>query len=129
MFNRFVSMISEYASDGFFNATEKLGNYISSTNDFIDILAQIGTIPESIAHDSTEEKLFAKASDAVLARAFRELGLNARVLTERGDSADVIANSPIHGYTLVADAKAFRLSRTAKKSEGFQGGGVIWVAK
>jgi len=120
MFNRFVAMISECANDGFFNATEKLDNYISSTDDFMDILTQIGTIPESIAHDSTEEKLFAKASDSVLARAFRELGLNSKVLTERGDSADIIASSPIHGYTLVADAKAFRLSRTAINPKDFK---------
>ena len=64
-------MIFECANDGFFNAAEKLERFISSSDNFIDILSQIGTIPESIAHDSTEEKLFSKASDSVLARAFR----------------------------------------------------------
>ena len=73
-----------------------------------------------IAHDSTEEKLFAKASDAVLARAFRELGLKASVITERADTADVVIESVYHGYTMVADAKAFRLSRTAKNQKDFK---------
>ena len=81
-----------------------------SCMNFLDILTQIGTIPEAIEHDSTAEKLFSKVSDAVLARAFREIGLKATVLRERADSADVLAESPIHGYTLVADAKAFRMS-------------------
>ena len=52
---------------------------------------------ESIAHDSTEEKLFAKASDAALSRAFRELGLKSLSLKERAGSADVLAKSPIYG--------------------------------
>ena len=88
--------------------------------DFIHTLRQIGIIPECIAHDSTEEKLFSKASDAVLSRAFREIGLKSAVLKERGDAADVLAESPIHGYTLVADAKAFRMSRTAKNQKDFK---------
>jgi type II restriction enzyme len=41
---------------------------------------------------------------------------------QRADSADVIAESDIFGYTLVADAKAFRLSRTAKNQKDFKVG-------
>ena len=67
-----------------------------------------------------KEKLFSKASDAVLSRAFREIGLKSTVLKERGDSADVLAESLFHGYTLVADAKAFRMSRTAKNQKDFK---------
>ncbi|MCL1831918.1 MAG: HindIII family type II restriction endonuclease [Oscillospiraceae bacterium] len=119
-FNYLISLIAEYSNDGFYDAAEKLNNFISSTDDFMDILTQIGTIPESISLDSTEEKLFSKASDMVLSRAFRELGLKSTVLSERADSADVIADSNIHGYTLVADAKAFRLSRTAKNQKDFK---------
>ena len=122
MFDKLISLISEYAHDGFSNAAEKLNEFILSVDDFTDILMQIGTIPESIAHDSTEEKLFAKVSDAVLARAFRELGLKSTILYERADSADVFAESNIYGYTLVADAKAFRLSRTAKNQKDFKVG-------
>jgi len=122
MFSKLYSLIIEYAHDGFYNATDKLNKFISSTDGFADILWQIGTIPEEIPHDSTEEKLFAKASDAVLSRAFRELGLKSTVLSERADSADVIAQSDIYGYSLVADAKAFRLSRTAKNQKDFKVG-------
>jgi len=122
MFSKLLSLIAEYSHYGFYNAAEKLNDFILSTDGFTDILTQIGTIPESIDHDSTEEKLFAKVSDAVLSRAFRELGLKSTVLSERADSADVIAQSNIYGYTLVADAKAFRLSRTAKNQKDFKVG-------
>ena len=93
---------------------------MNSDTDFLNTLRQIGIIPEFIAHDSTGEKLFSKASDMVLSRAFRELGMKSTVLQERSDSADVIAESKIYGYTLVADAKAFRLSRTAKNQKDFK---------
>lgn len=41
-------------------------------------------------------------------------------MVERGDAADVFAESSIYGYTLVADAKAFRMSRTAKNQKDFK---------
>lgn len=118
MFNDILEIIRHSESRNFYESCEILEACINSDRNFADILRQIGIIPEFIAHDSTEEKLFSKASDIVLARAFRELGLNSWVLHERADSADVIAESKIYGYTFVADAKAFRLSRTAKNSEG-----------
>ena len=42
-------------------------------NDLIGIINEIGTIPENIIHDSTEEKLYAKVTDIVLAKSFIEL--------------------------------------------------------
>ena len=54
-----------------------------------------------------------------MSRCFIELGLKSKALTERGNSADIIAES-IHGYTLVADAKTFRMSRTAKNQKDFK---------
>ncbi|GHS89723.1 type-2 restriction enzyme HindIII [Synergistales bacterium] len=120
MFSSLLTEIEKVAQKDFISATKDLVSYIDNVDGFNDILEQIGTISESIDHDSTEEKLFAKASDAVLARAFREVGLKATVLTERGDAADVQAESPIYGYTLVADAKAFRMSRTAKNQKDFK---------
>lgn len=84
------------------------------------LLVEIGSIPESIGHDSTAEKLFAKAADIILARSLRELGLQATVNKERADCADVIAKSQFHEYSLVGDAKAFRLSRTAKNQKDFK---------
>ena len=120
MFSRLIEQISELSCLDFDVASDRIQSYVDSCEDFCDLIRQIGVIPESIEHDSTEEKLFSKASDAVLARAFRELGLRATVLRERGDSADVIAKSCYHGYSLVADAKAFRLSRTAKNQKDFK---------
>lgn len=84
------------------------------------LLTEIGSIPESIDHDSTAEKLFAKAADIVLAKSFRELGLQATVNKERADCADVLAKSLFHEYSFVGDAKAFRLSRTAKNQKDFK---------
>lgn len=120
MFQDFLLKINELAEEDFTVASNKITQYIDACKDFVSILNQIGTIPESIDHDSTQEKLFSKASDAALARALREIGLKATVLRERGDSADVQAESIFHGYTLVADAKAFRLSRTAKNQKDFK---------
>lgn len=120
MFNDLLININRLSSLEFNDASLEIVQYIDSCDDFIGILQQIGTIPESIEHDSTQEKLYSKASDATLARAFREIGLKATVLRERGDSADVQAESIYHGYTLVADAKAFRLSRTAKNQKDFK---------
>lgn len=90
-----------------------------SKDDFIEIVKEIATIPEVIEASSTEEKLYSKASDIVLARCFSEIGLKAKALSERGNSADIVAESH-HGYTLVADAKTFRLSRTAKNQKDFK---------
>lgn len=98
-------------------------NFIDDLSDenFKEVVKGIGTIPERIEHDSTEEKLYSKASDIVLARCFRLLGLAARALDERGDSADIIAESVSgYNYSLVADAKCFRLSRTAKNQKDFK---------
>ena len=120
MFSQLVEQIFQVASKDYLSAVDVLIRYIDTVDDFIGILEQIGTIPESIEHDSTEEKLFAKASDAVLARAFREIGLKSAVLSERANSADVQAESPIFGYSVVADAKAFRMSRTAKNQKDFK---------
>lgn len=90
-----------------------------SKDNVINIVKEIGAIPESIIASSTEEKLYSKASDIILSRCFIELGLKSKALSERGNSADIIAES-IHGYTLVADAKTFRLSRTAKNQKDFK---------
>lgn len=120
MFKDILSTIKTAATINFEDGSILLEECVNRDTDFVNTLKQIGTIPEFIAHDSTEEKLFSKASDIVLSRAFREIGLKSTVLKERGDSADVLAESPLHGYTLVADAKAFRMSRTAKNQKDFK---------
>ncbi|MBQ7168852.1 MAG: HindIII family type II restriction endonuclease [Synergistaceae bacterium] len=120
MFSDILGVIRDSEDRNFDETCGMLEACVNSDKAFIDTLRQIGIIPESIAHDSTGEKLFSKASDIVLSRAFRELGLKSTVLHERADSADVIAESKLYGYALVADAKAFRLSRTAKNQKDFK---------
>lgn len=89
-----------------------------SRQEIIEHLDHAGVIPECFDHDSTEEKLFAKYCDALLTRCLRELGLNAEMIAERSDAADVLAKAD--GHSLVGDAKAFRLSRTAKNQKDFK---------
>lgn len=84
----------------------------------LDHLRLGGTIPETYKHDSSEEKLYSKYTDALLAVVFRHMGLQSTVLTERADAADV--DCVAEGYSFVADAKAFRMSRTAKNQKDFK---------
>lgn len=88
--------------------------------DILPLVVEIGIIPEDIKHDSTEEKLYTKVSDILLAKSLSEMNLEVAVLTQRSDSADIIAQSRYHGYSLVGDAKTFRLSRTAKNAKDFK---------
>ena len=84
----------------------------------IDHLRLCGNIPEEFQHDSSEEKLYSKNTDVLLSFAYKDMGLKSLVLSERGDSADVEAIAK--QYSFVADAKAFRLSRTAKNQKDFK---------
>ena len=84
----------------------------------LDHLHLCGAIPEQYGHDSSEEKLYSKYTDALLAAAFRYIGLTSLVLGERADAADVEAVGK--DYSLVGDAKVFRLSRTAKNQKDFK---------
>lgn len=121
-FNHFIDTIIELSvKRKFAEASEEIKIYVNELDrqTVIDIVKEIGTIPECIEASSSSEKLFSKASDCILARCFSELGMPSIAVNERGNSADIIARS-IHGYTLVADAKTFRLSRTAKNQKDFK---------
>ncbi len=83
-----------------------------------DHLRLCGDIPEAYRHDSSEEKLYSKYTDSLLSEAFKAMGLKSLVLRERADAADVEAFGK--SYCFVADAKAFRLSRTAKNQKDFK---------
>lgn len=123
MFDQLIEKIKNVSAKDFKSAAEEIRYFIDhiSEDEFKYIVKEIGTIPENIEHDSTEEKLYSKASDIVLARCFRLLGLAARALDERADSADILAESISgYNYSLVADAKCFRLSRTAKNQKDFK---------
>lgn len=77
-----------------------------------------GNIPECYPHDSSEEKLYSKYTDILIAESLNAIGIRSLVLTERADAADV--ESVAAEFSFVADAKAFRLSRTAKNAKDFK---------
>lgn len=77
-----------------------------------------GAIPEAYAYDSSAEKLYAKYTDLVIHEAFKSIGLTSVVLSERTGTADV--ECECESYSFVADAKAFRMSRTAKNQKDFK---------
>ncbi len=77
-----------------------------------------GAIPENYGHDTSEEKLYSKYTDVVIHEAYKTIGFNSLVLKERADAADVECVN--NEYSFVADAKAFRLSRTAKNQKDFK---------
>lgn len=77
-----------------------------------------GAIPECYGPDTSEEKLYSKYTDAVIHEAYTAMGFTSVVLTERADVADV--ECVTDDYSFVADAKAFRLSRTAKNQKDFK---------
>ena len=84
----------------------------------IDHLRLCGNIPEMYGHDTSKEKLYSKYTDSLLAFAYKEMGLKSAVLIERADVADVDVYAK--NYSFIADAKAFRLSRTAKNQKDFK---------
>lgn len=130
-YNELVMEIHNNSTRTFVEATERLIAYVGAITrtELSGMLLDIGAIPQNIKPSSSEEKLYSKATDIVLARCFAELGLNATVLEARGNSADVEATSMFHGYSLVADSKAMRLSRTAKNQKDFKVGalGDNWI--
>ena len=81
-------------------------------------IIECGILPEMFEHDSSEEKLWAKFSDIVLSLALNYLEIDSKVLRARGNSADVFGQTKY--YTIIADAKTFRLSRTAKNQKDFK---------
>lgn len=77
-----------------------------------------GVIPECYGSDTSEEKLYSKYTDAVIHEAYTAMGFTSLVLKRRANVADV--ECVTDDYSFVADAKAFRLSRTAKNQKDFK---------
>lgn len=102
--------------DAFSLLEEKLSNLTKV--ELMMSLLHCGTIPEQFKPDSSAEKLWAKYCDILLSRSFNFLDIASEVLRTRGNSADVFGRTS--SYTIVADAKAFRLSRTAKNQKDFK---------
>ena len=90
-----------------------------SKPDLFNSIIQVGILPECFGHDTTEEKIWSKYSDILLAQCLNNIGgIEAKVLGTRGNSADVIGHT--NNYSMVADAKTFRLSRTAKNQKDYK---------
>jgi len=84
-------------------------------------------IPDFFSHDSSMEKNWAKASDILLAEYFCEIGYSAEAIKARGNNADVLAYTKEKKgekekirNVLVADAKCFRITRTARNQKDFK---------
>lgn len=117
--NELVTLSGNFSGD--FDRLEKALNKDIKENGveaLLDHLRLSGDIPEQYSHDSSEEKLYSKYTDALLAETYKYLGFKSKVLTERADAADVDVFA--QNYSFVADAKAFRLSRTAKNQKDFK---------
>ncbi|MDR3112683.1 MAG: HindIII family type II restriction endonuclease [Elusimicrobiota bacterium] len=123
IFSNFKKLIKSLSTKSTFDfSANKLHKIIFSLDKkkIIPLISEIGTIPEDIEIDSSEEKLYAKVSDILFAKTLEELGLITKVFKERSGTADIFAKSKLHRYTLVGDAKIFRLSRTAKNQKDFK---------
>lgn len=116
------SLIRENSNLDFAAASNNLQRVLFdiSRTDVLSLITEIGIIPEDIGHDSSEEKLYTKVSDILFAKALKEMNFEVTVLRERSNCTDIIAQSKYHNYSLVGDAKAFRLSRTAKNAKDFK---------
>jgi type II restriction enzyme len=117
--NKIANLNGDFSSN--FNIIEKSLKY--EIDNFgikviLDHLRLCGNIPESYGHDTSQEKLYSKYTDILLSLAYRQIGLRSVVISERADFADVEAFAD--KYSFVADAKAFRLSRTAKNQKDFK---------
>ncbi len=102
------------------NAFDKLEKHLHgiSRKKLGENIIECGILPEMFDHDSSEEKLWAKYSDIMLAHSLSFIGIPSEVIRTRGDSADVMGRTK--KYSIVGDAKTFRLSRTAKNQKDFK---------
>lgn len=111
-------------SGSFSSSSEQLQSSLSDEvrrkglSNLLTHLRLCGNIPEEYHHDSSEEKLYSKYTDCLLSLSYQSIGLESLVLVERSDVADVEAVGK--EFSFVADAKAFRLSRTAKNQKDFK---------
>lgn len=120
---RWIDKISQLSGE--FNVdTEKIKEEISreikeqGVETLLGHLRLCGAIPEKYSHDTTVEKLYSKYTDIVIHEAYLSMGFSSIVLQERADVADV--ECVCRDYSFVADAKTFRLSRTAKNQKDFK---------
>ena len=118
MRNRFIQLIFKISKEeDAFDILEKEALKLTK-KEISQSIIDCGILPEIFTHDSSEEKLWAKFTDILLAASLTFLNIPSEVLRTRGDSADVFGKAK--NYSIVADAKTFRLSRTAKNQKDFK---------
>ena len=81
-------------------------------------LLYAGFIPEEFSHDSSEEKAYAKYCEVLICSFFNHLDFQSKLIDARGNRADLVASCD--KYTLIADAKAFRMTRTALNPKDYK---------
>src|SRR5690348_9307728 len=91
-----TQMITDLCNDDtltFTARSEQIKDALSSCTEtqILEHVDDAGVIPECFDHDSTEEKLFAKYCDYLLAACWSALGMKAHAILERTDAADVVA--------------------------------------
>jgi len=118
---KLIQHICQSKSTDFHDKAIVLGKKVLnlSRKDILVHLLEAGVISERFGHDSTEEKLYAKYCNHLLSRSLLYLGIKSRVIEGRGNAPDVLGKVA-NKYTLAGDAKAFRLSRTAKNQKDFK---------
>ncbi len=116
--SKLVKLSGSFGDDSTKMIAELRAEITKQDEALLDHLRLCGAVPEHYGHDSSEEKLYSKYTDAVISESLAAIGLNSAVITARADAADVQARCS--RYSLVADAKAFRLSRTAKNQKDFK---------
>ena len=75
-------------------------------------------MPKCHGHVSSVEKFYSEYTDAVLREFLTAIGMVGVIIAGRADVADVQVKG--RNFSLVADAKAFTLSRTAKNQKDFK---------
>lgn len=115
-----IKNLSGHFGNDFQRLEKELSREISQfgLDALLDHVRLCGNIPELYEHDSSEEKLYSKYTDAILSEVYKFFGFKSIVLSERANSADVEVFT--NSYSFVADAKTFRLSRTAKNQKDFK---------
>lgn len=115
-----IQFIKQVASQAYQLAFSELESQVQSSTiqEIGEELLECGIIPEEFSHDSSEEKLWAKYCDILCSRVFSFLNIETTVIRRRSDSADIRGETA--QYSIVGDAKAFRLSRSAKNQKDFK---------
>lgn len=117
-----IKRIDSEEGETFSKRLESLQKYIENLKkeELLDIVLNIGTIPEKYVPSSANEKVYSKVSEVVLAKVFSELGFYSKPINARQNTGDVTIESKHFNYSVMSDCKCFRQTRTAKNQKDFK---------